>query len=228
MNTILLETVDSTNTYARKNASRLPLPSLIIAREQTAGRGRQGKSFFSPKDTGLYFTLLFEAHGSFDFITPRAALAVCETLEGEGISPSIKWVNDIYTGGKKVCGILCERFESQGRMLTAVGIGINLTTAVFPGDLPLAGSVGKALDPVETAQNIAASLLSSPEKYPCGRLLAEYKKRSFITGREIEYTRNGKVLKGRAVDITENFNLEIVTPEGTEVLSSGEVSIIMR
>ena len=228
MNIIRLDTVDSTNTYARAHAPSLPLPSLIIAREQTAGRGRQGKSFYSPADTGLYFTLLFEADESFDFITPRAAVAVCKALESEEISPQIKWVNDIYLGGRKVCGILCERFESQGRMLTAAGIGINLTTRDFPGELPLAGSVGAALDPVETAEKIALSLLNSPADYSRDALLAEYKKRSLITGKEIEYTENGRILTGKAVDINDNFNLEVETPEGTKLLSSGEVSIIMR
>ena len=228
INTLILDTVDSTSTYARKRADSLTLPSLIIAREQTAGRGRQGKSFYSPADTGVYFTLLFEADESFDFITPRAAVAVCEVLEKEEIFPQIKWVNDIYLGGRKVCGILCERFESAGRTLTAVGIGINLTTREFPENIPLAGSVGKALNPVKTAIKIALAFLESPSGHSRAELLGEYKKRSLITGKEIEYTENGSLFTGKAVDINDDFNLEVETPDGRKVLSSGEVSIIMR
>ena len=229
INILEFDSIDSTNTYARKNAGSLPLPSLIIAREQTAGRGRHGKSFYSPKGTGIYFTLLFEAGGGSEHITPAAAVAVCECIEeSTGIHTDIKWVNDIYLGGRKIAGILCEKFESAGKTLIAAGIGINATTEVFPADIPLAGSLGVSPDPKETALKTAVKILEYDLRGDPVKLLGEYRSRMFILGKEIEYIKDGKIFKGKALDINPDFTLEIETGAGTESLSSGEISLIMR
>ena len=108
-----LKTVNSTNTFAKENIRSLVLPALIIAEKQTAGRGRQGKSFFSPEGTGLYMTLVFDAPQDCSLLTPAAAVAVCNSLEKPGISPKIKWVNDVFAQGHKVCGILTEFIVSD-------------------------------------------------------------------------------------------------------------------
>ena len=138
---LCFESLPSTNTYAKENIAVLSLPSLIIANEQTAGRGRRGNSFFSPKDTGLYMTIVFEEKGNSELLTPIAAVAVCETLEKAGIDPKIKWVNDIFINGRKVCGILAERCISDGKSYIILGIGINISTCVFPDELKNAGSI---------------------------------------------------------------------------------------
>ena len=91
INTVIFESVPSTNTYAKENVASLPMPSLIIANEQTAGRGRHGKTFYSPKDTGLYMTLVFPAPDEeCELLTPAAAVAVCSVLESVGCVPEIK------------------------------------------------------------------------------------------------------------------------------------------
>ena len=108
INKVTLDCIDSTNNYVKENISALPLPSLVTAEKQTAGRGRQGKSFYSPDKTGLYMTLAFEAPVCCDLLTPAAAVAVCLELEATGTNPQIKWVNDIYLGNLKICGILAE------------------------------------------------------------------------------------------------------------------------
>lgn len=223
INILFFETLDSTSTYAKQNAATLPLPSLIIANEQTAGRGRRGNSFFSPKDTGLYMTLIFSAPENQELLTPAAAVSVCRVLENHGIEAKIKWVNDIFTENKKVCGILSERFLINGMAIIAIGIGINLTTAEFPEDLKSAGSINLECNKIALAEEISEALLFQIKE---SDTVEEYRKRLLILGNEIEFFRNGIRYTAEAVDINELCNLIIKHPDGkTETLSSGEISI---
>ncbi len=229
MNVLKFNTIDSTSTYARQNADSLPLPSLIIADSQTAGRGRRGNAFYSPEGTGLYFTLLFEAKNILPLITPAAALAVCKALkEFFGIDAKIKWVNDIFSDGKKICGILSECYTSNGKKLIAVGIGINLTTAEFPENLPNAGSVGKNCDKNLLANKIADYILEYSDKPDDKSVVAEYEKQLFIIGKKISFKENGNQYSAVVNGINEQCNLIVTLENGTtKVLSSGEISIIL-
>ena len=132
LNIIKLDVTPSTSTYAKENSSSLPLPSLIIADKQTAGRGRRGNSFYSPENTGLYMTLLLEVSNPIPLITPATAVSICRVIEEKfNLEPKIKWVNDIFLNDKKICGILSECFTANGKTMVAIGIGINLTTSDF-------------------------------------------------------------------------------------------------
>lgn len=223
INILAFDSLSSTSTYARENAETLPLPSLITANSQTAGRGRRGNSFYSPENTGLYMTVVFAAPESCDLLTPAAAVAVCEVLEKYGIYPKIKWVNDLFLNGKKVCGILAERFITQGRAIVCIGIGINLKTEVFPDELAMAGSINLDCDKSKLAEEIAECLLKErTNEY----ILSEYKKRLFILGKEISFSSDGVAQTACAVDINESCNLIVRYPDGrTQTLSSGEISI---
>lgn len=223
INILFFESLDSTSTYAKQNAASLPLPSLIIANEQTAGRGRRGNSFFSPKDTGLYMTVIFESPDSCELLTPKAAVAVCRILEINGIEPKIKWVNDIFVSDKKVCGILAERFLVNKKPIVAIGIGINLTTADFPSELTAAGSINLICDKKALAEEITQELLSD---ITYEKIISEYKKRLFILGKEITCQQNGISCSATAVDVNESCNLIVKHSDGRlETLSSGEISI---
>lgn len=223
INILFFETINSTSTYARQNAEKLPLPSLIIANEQTSGRGRRGNSFFSPKNTGLYMTLLIKEPENCELLTPAAAVSVCKTLEKYNIQPEIKWVNDLYMKDKKVCGILSERFIVNNNPIIAIGIGINLTTEHFPDELPNAGCIGFEYDKINLAKEISADLIL---RLNGTDIINEYKKRLFILNKDIVFTRDGITENAKAVDINENCNLIIKYPDGTtDVLSSGEISI---
>ena len=150
MKYIEYKTIDSTNNEAKRliNEGKIAEPTCLSAKEQTAGRGRQGKSFFSP-DTGLYMTVVFPVNcpiSSQVTMTTRTACAVADAIEEcTGKDVGIKWVNDIYTDGKKCCGILCEAVNDyeQGRMkFIVIGIGINVYTKEWPDDLKdIAGSL---------------------------------------------------------------------------------------
>ncbi|MBR4859619.1 MAG: biotin--[Clostridia bacterium] len=226
INLVSLSTVDSTNTYAKQNIEALTLPSLIIAEKQTAGRGRQGKSFYSPDRTGLYMTLVFEAPDSCELITPAAAVAVCNALEDHGIKPQIKWVNDVYIGTQKVCGILAECFLHNAEKYIALGIGINLTTKDFPSDIPNPGSINVDCDKTELAFAVSKNFLSLTDS---NRIIAEYEKKLFVVGKEVTYVKNGTEFTATVKGINSLCNLIVCRSDGTEeTLSSGEISIKMR
>lgn len=226
-NIIHFDILPSTSSYAKENAAVLPMPSLIIADAQSAGRGRQGKSFFSPKDTGLYFTLLLEADEKATLLTPAAAVAVCKAIEeATQKKPSIKWVNDVFLDGKKICGILTECFIVNGKRLIAIGIGINLTTENFPEELAQAGSLNADCPKEALAEKIAEYILTYAEKPDNIYILNEYEKRLFIIGREIRYQKNSAEYPATVKGINSLCNLIVTNPDGTEeILSSGEISI---
>ncbi len=227
INKIFLQSIPSTNTYAKENAFDLPMPSLIIADEQTAGRGRQGKKFFSPKDSGLYMTLVFPAPHNCELLTPAAAVAVCKALEKLGAKPEIKWVNDIFIDGLKVCGILTECFNCKENTYIALGVGINLTTANFPDELfYIAGSVNTDCSKTVLAEEITNSILEYVYNQDNTDILCEYEKRLFIIGKKISYQKNNKVFSAEVKGINKNCNLIVIKDDGQiEILSSGEISI---
>lgn len=217
----------STSTYAKENAELLSLPSLIIAKKQTNGRGRQGKSFYSPAESGLYMTLVFEVKKAFPLITPAAAVAVCEAVEEiSQLKPHIKWVNDIFYKGKKVCGILSETAKCGGKTLYIIGIGINLTTAEFPEELDMAGSFNICVDRKALAERISNKILDYIASPDDERITDEYRKRLFIIGKEIEFTQNGIDYTAKVKGINEFCHLITELPDGSEkTLLSGEISI---
>lgn len=164
---IALQTVDSTNTYAKILLKEEQDPRfLITAESQTAGRGRLGKSFYSPKG-GLYMSLALKYGGSEEQTTLAAAVAVCRVLERIcGVSPHIKPVNDLLVNGKKVCGILCEAIcGSSGEIDTVIiGVGVNTfgESHLFPDDLKnIAGTVKSPITNTELANEIAREIIKT-------------------------------------------------------------------
>ncbi len=225
---LYFETLDSTNNYTKENIGSLTLPALIIADEQTAGRGRRGNSFFSPKDTGLYMTLVFKEKSNPEMLTPTAAVAVCEALTEIGLNPAIKWVNDIFVNGKKVCGILTERFIYDGRAYIALGIGINITTSVFPDNLPCAGNIGISCNKKELADIISNKILGYTNDVDEKIITKKYRKLLFLIGKEISYSKNNILFRATVKDINDKCNLIVTLPDGKDdILSSGEISIII-
>lgn len=223
---IQLETVASTNTFAKENILNLNLPALVIAEKQTAGRGRQGKSFFSPEGTGLYMTLVFPSPINNSLLTPAAAVAVCSALEKFGIQPKIKWVNDVFVNGLKACGILTECFFSSGKPYIALGIGINLTTSEFPDDLKNAGSINFECDKTKLALDISNTVLEFTQNRNDEFILEEYKNRLFIIGKKITYSKDNTEYSATVKNINEQCNLIVERTDGSEdILSSGEISI---
>lgn len=226
MHEIFLDTVPSTNTYAKESINLSAAPILIVANEQTAGRGRKGNSFFSPKDTGLYMTVVFPSPESCELLTPAAAVAVCRSLERRGAKPEIKWVNDVFANGRKVCGILTERFVKGQSSYIALGVGINLTTEIFPESLTAAGSLNIKCDKIKLAREIAQSILDFAQSPDNEAVINEYRRRLFVIGQKITYKKNNVEYSATVININEQCNLIVARDDGTEdILSSGEISI---
>ena len=161
------KSLDSTNAEAlRRAVDGAPEGTVIVAEEQTAGRGRRGRSFFSPAGTGIYLSILVRpalAAERAHLLTCSAAVAVAEAIEAcAGVDASIKWVNDVYCRGKKVAGILTEgSFDLEGGVLqhAVVGIGVNVRPphAGFPAEIAeRAGAVLPASDATLLADNAAS------------------------------------------------------------------------
>lgn len=245
-NKIALEvykTVESTNTVARRRLSNgMHEEVIVVAGEQTGGRGRLGRSFFSPSDSGLYISLLLMPELSMNDvvkITTCAAVAVCEALEVfSGDKAEIKWVNDVFMRGKKVCGILTEAsmsMESQGCECAVVGIGINLyePKGGFPEELKdIAGAVLE--NTVDDARNrIAAEVINRFMSYYRGlgenTYVGEYRRRSMVIGKEINVISGEKITPATALAIDDDCHLLVRYADGhEELLSSGEISIRLR
>ncbi len=230
-NVIVYDTIDSTNTQARRllEAGKEP-PFLLLAEAQSSGRGRHGNSFFSP-ESGLYYTFVKEVkEAEKERATIAAAVSLQEAIQEVcGICCDIKWVNDLYYKGKKVAGILCEaphRREGEPPVII-VGIGVNIAQKEFPEELKAkAGSLGcEDLDRNQLAAALTEHLLAWLEHPQDPRLLEQYKAHSFLLGKQVAFERNGILHTGIARDISREGNL-IVEGEKTHVLSSGEVSLV--
>jgi len=161
------EETDSTNNQAKRMINEIPAKNLLIAAaRQTAGRGRQGKSFYSPEGTGIYMSLVLHTERSLHnavTATTAAAVAVCRAIEAlTDVKPEIKWVNDVYVNGKKICGILTEAvtdFETQTVSGIIIGIGVNITTCDFPQSVENAGALNVRISRARLIAKIADELI---------------------------------------------------------------------
>jgi len=224
----LLSSTDSTNLRLKEGAreGRFAPPYLLIADAQTRGRGRLGRSFLSPPGTGLYMSLLLRPAPPWNpgQITILAAVAACRAIEEEtGLHPAIKWVNDLFLRGKKICGILAEAMGDQ----VIVGIGINLQTPPggFPDDLAIAGALDCGADRLRLAGRIAAHLLRGMERLNDPAIVDAYRRRMPLIGRDITYTRDGQQKNARVTGVSEDGGLIIRDATGEKILRTGEVTL---
>lgn len=235
----VVPTVTSTSTLVRERAnSGAPEGYFLASNGQTDGRGRQGRMFYSPQDTGIYFTLLLRPQNcrgeQAARLTTMAAVALCEAVETvSGKSPKIKWVNDIFLDGKKICGILTEgAFNLENGILeyAALGVGINLYASEqgFPPELQnVAGVI--AQHPGDDLKNrLTAEFLNRFFAYYRGEreYIPIYREYSLVLGREITILSGEYKRKAVAYGIDDACRLQVRYPDGnTDLLSSGEISI---
>ena len=235
-------TISSTNTVLKQMALEdAPAGLALVAGEQTAGRGRLGRSFFSPSGSGIYLSLLLRPNlAAFDAarLTGCAAVAVCEALESlSDVHPQIKWVNDLFIDGRKVCGILTEAgmdLEADHLSYVIIGIGINLHVPPenYPEEIrPIAGSVFGDMEIPELRNRLAAGVLDRLMDYASDpvspALFEKYKSRSLVLGKEIRIFSPGQEpVPATAVDLEPDYALRVRLADGTEhLLRSGEISI---
>lgn len=234
------EETGSTNDLAKEAARQGVKEMAFVASRQTAGRGRKGRSFVSPEG-GLYLSYLFHptrvTAEEAVTLTTAACVAVADAIEKVcGIATDIKWVNDLYVRGRKVCGILAEAVThpETGEMAVILGVGVNLSTREgdFPPELrDKAGSLYPTHCPVDKGK-LTAALLDAlslvEEACVTGSWLGRYRERSLVLGKEVCCFRGEEQIQGLAEGIDEKGGLILRTNDGTtRILRSGEVTLRM-
>ena len=236
---LVFPSVESTNKTAKELASGgAAHGTVIIADAQTAGRGRYGRTFYSPPGSGLYMSVLFRGAAlrlpQPTLCTVAAAVAICRAVRSvTGQEAQIKWVNDILLGGRKVCGILTEAstsLESGCIDWLVIGIGINVHTDNFPNDL---SRTAASLRPGECGglrNRLAAALvntfLSSDDWLHGAGVFAEYRAHLSMLGRTVTVLEAGGAYDALALDVDESGRLVVQKEDGERLtLSSGEISV---
>ena len=237
LNIKVLDTVGSTNTELKKMArAGEPCGTVLIAKHQTKGRGRLGRSFFSPENSGIYMSILFRPRfdaSKAQLITAAGAVSVCRALEDEGAENlGIKWVNDIFSGNKKVSGILTEvgfKNNSDELDFLIVGIGINVTPSVFPDDIKnIAGSVFNKndIDKNKIIANVLNYLCDFYKNIDTLKFLDEYKERSILKNRDVILVSPVKEINAKVLGIDDECRLIVKLSDGTVThISTGVVSV---
>ena len=237
----IYKTITSTNTVLREMAAEgAPEFTVLIASEQTAGKGRMTRRFHSPSGTGLYLSILLRPAIRADealFITTAAAVAVARTVEEvSGRTAEIKWVNDVLMDGRKICGILTEAsfdMESGGLEYAVCGIGVNIIPPEngFPEEIKdIAGAVFENRPPFDVKNRIAAGILEKFRSYyqnlSARSFFEEYRQRSATVGKRITVYGSGEPRRATALAIDESCRLVVRFDDGTQkALYTGEVSI---
>lgn len=235
----LLDSVDSTNLYAKRHASTLFKNQVIIAKEQTSGKGRLDRTFFSPQNTGIYMSIFLKpellARESV-LITTAAAVAVCKACEKLGSEEcKIKWVNDVFINNKKVCGILTEgAINPKDATLeyAILGIGINVYHPKEDFDKQIKDIAGCVFE--DKAKGLMDKLAAETinnfyeyyDKLCLVAFLTEYRNRSCITGEKVDVIKGDSVKTAKVLKIEDDFSLLVEYDDMTrERLISGEVSL---
>ena len=233
--------VTSTNDLAKEIIQNgCASETVIISRKQTAGRGRRGRSFFSPDSTGVYMSIILRPAFPvelFSLLTPAAAVATSKAMEKvSGKKVDIKWINDIFLDGKKICGILCETScqDNRSPKHIIVGIGINLCEPQggFPAEIAeIASSLfGCALPSEDVTSMLCAEIINLLAGY-CDCIdkrtfIQEYKERMFLLGKEITVISPESTYSAVATDIDSDAHLVVTLADNSRrILNAGEISI---
>lgn len=235
----VVEEIGSTSDAVREAAlSGAPAGLVIFAESQTAGRGRRNNRWIAPKGKDMMLSLLLKPEAATSLwprVTTLAALAICRAIEEElPLKPAIKWPNDVYLHDRKVSGLLAEAVTSASGMALVLGIGLNVNTSDFPPEL--SGTATSLLTDLQLPQvreldrqSLALGLLQQLHTQfqrldlDFHEAVAEVRERSWLIGRQIRATVEGRELYGRALDLNGEGHLILALPDGTHsVLSSAE------
>ena len=232
---VFYEETDSTNTRAKEYAKSTDGKETVvfIANSQTAGRGRLGRSFVSNLGMGIYMSILtYPSNTGFNATSETARAAVCLARATEGIcgcKTEIKWVNDLYIGGKKLAGILTEgEIDSEGKLAyQVVGMGVNVYKSAISDEIKeiatsIEGELGEAPDRSKLAARILYELMEHK-----GDVYAEYKSRSMVIGKRVAVIKGDESFEATVSRLNPDFSLLLNRDGQEERLFTGEISLRM-
>ena len=234
------DVVDSTNNNAKLLATEgAPAYTVVIANEQTKGRGRNNRVFYSPEDTGVYFSVVLRPRGGImpSHITCMTAVAVARAIEDlTEHKPAIKWVNDIYVNGKKVCGILTEgaySFEDERLQYAIVGIGINVTCPHKGFDKEIENIATYIADDATIKNRLVGRILSYMydyiEHFDKQIILEEYRKRMTFIGHDVDVVLHNESYPAVVDSVDDDFGLVVIDGEkNKQTLTYGEISLRIK
>ena len=232
-NILHFETLDSTQTYLKEHFNTLDDKTVVVADEQTAGRGRFDRKWVS-QPGGLYFSILLKPTQC-DFLanlTQLMALSICQAVEKHGVQPNLKWPNDVQVNGKKLCGILSKAVVQDGHIVcVALGVGINVSQA----DLSHVGQpaislceLGVHIDAQDLLQEVLNLFFQSYEAILCegfSVIRSAYIERFPFLGKQIDVKNGASALTGIAHDLSPRGTLVLQTQNGTQEILIGDVII---
>lgn len=226
------KTIDSTNEEGKRLISSTPGPFLVVSEEQTKGKGRLGRPFYSPSETGIYMTLVYPFLEDVEMalkLTTLTSVAAAKSIEKlTGLSVGIKWVNDLYLKNKKIAGILTEGITSleSGRIETVIiGIGINIRTEDFPEEIK------DSADSIHSKDLIRNQLIAEivNEFYhlikDSSDYLDYYRAHHILQGKKIYYLYRGEKKYGKVLGVSDKGELILAQDGKTIQISSGEVTV---
>ncbi len=234
----VFDEVTSTQELAKQYLSshEVKQPLIFVANNQTEGHGRRGRNFYSPSDTGLYFSLILPnpSHDilKIGLLTTSTAVAVVKVLEQfyKDKNFQLKWVNDIYLGTYKVGGIITEAaldLESSSAGNFIMGIGLNLSTKDFPADLSeKAQGINPEfkIDRNQLLAEMAKEVINNFANYRQPDLIDEYRKRSLLFGKNVTLKLGTKSVNGQVEGISDDGSLILKAKSGElQTFKSGEV-----
>lgn len=238
------EELESTNTEALNQAKRGADEGLcVVARRQTAGRGRYGRVWMSAKDAGLYFSVVLRPQIELKYaplVTLMTAIAVYDALvELYRLKPDIKWANDVHIDHKKISGILAEMIETKRGSAIVVGVGINLKSANFPAELKeTATSVEQEINQIPDAEILLQTLTGIFAKFykifnganGAEKIRREWEKRSsYTSGKMVKVTLGNETITGTTRGLEENGALRVETTGGAiKIVQAGDVERLRK
>ena len=235
-NLLYLDTTSSTQDVARAEAERGgPVGTAVLAEEQTAGRGRLGRAWVSPAGKNIYVTLVMRPPApKLRVLSIVSPLAIAEVLEGIGLTPRLKWPNDVLVGGRKIAGILIETELSGDAVkyaLVGIGLNVNFDVEATPEIADIATSVRRELGRDASREELLAALLNAFEARYEQALEGEavfqaWRSRLETLGRRVRATLGERVEEGVAEDVDAEGNLLVRRDDGSlAVVEAGDVTL---
>ena len=234
MNLIHFETIDSTNSWLKNNWTQLEDMTFVSADYQTAGRGRRERRWNSPRGESLMFSLLLKDSvllQKHQLISLLAAYSVVKLLEDRGLEDvMIKWPNDVYASGKKICGILLEGISQKELQCLIIGAGLNVNQEAFEGDylhepVSMYQLTDKKTDIAELRTQISGILRENLSKLAKGHdFLPEFQKYDYLKDRKVRALVNGEEKTVKAVSLNPDGTLRVLVDDRETDITSGEIS----